>query len=54
MKSEVDISMIKKNLELSPENRLKNHQGALDLLTTLKNAGKFVSDKPQRASKKTT
>ena len=45
MKFEIDILMIKKNLSLTPEKRIKNHQGALDLFTNLRNAGKAVSDK---------
>ena len=52
--SAVDIYMIKKNLNLTPEQRIVNHQGALDLALNLKKAGQKLNDKSKRAIKKTS
>ena len=53
MKNDPDKSLIQRNLQLSPEERIKNHQGALEFLLNLKKAGKSHSDKSQRTIKKT-
>ena len=53
MKSEIDKSLVSKNLSLTPEERVKNHQGALDFVFNLKNAVKVTDDKSKRTFKKT-
>lgn len=51
---EVDQQMIAKNLYLSPQQRIENHQSALNLITELRKAGENFYGKSQRTSQKTT
>ena len=53
MDNSVDIYMINKNLKLTPEQRISNHQGALDLVEEIKKAGQKLNDKSKRTLKKT-
>ena len=49
-----DHQMIAKNLSLSPQQRIENHQSALNLVQELKKAGENFYGKSQRASQKNT
>lgn len=51
---EVDRQMIAKNLSLSPQQRIENHQSALNLANELRKAGESFYRKSQRTSQKTT
>lgn len=51
---EVDRQMIAKNLSLSPQQRIENHQSALNLVTELRKAGENFYGKSQQTSQKTT
>ena len=50
----MDKSIIEKNLKLTPEERVKNHQGALEFAMNLIKAGRKLVGKPQRTVKKTS
>ncbi|MDE0151587.1 MAG: hypothetical protein OXK80_03680 [Bdellovibrionales bacterium] len=52
MKKEVDTTLIKHNLKLTEEQRIQNHQGALDLVCNIKEAAKKLYDKPKRTTQK--
>ena len=49
--TQVDSQMIVRNLSLTFQQRIENHQDALDLLIELKKAGKKYYAKSQRTSK---
>ena len=44
---EVDISQLRRNLSLTVEERLNEHQNALDLVFDLENAGMALREKSQ-------
>jgi hypothetical protein len=44
---EVDVSQLIRNLSLSPEQRLLEHQAALDLVIELEKAGKKLREQSQ-------
>jgi hypothetical protein len=51
---EIDISLLEVNLAMTPEERLRQHQEALNLLEALTNAKAEVADgRPQSAPSKT-
>lgn len=50
-KPEVDHSMLEQNLKLTPQQRIQNHQAALDLLNELKSAGQKYYAESKRTSK---
>ena len=54
MKPQIDKSMIQKNLKLTADERVKNHQGALNLVNNLRTAGRKLNDQSQRTTKNTT
>lgn len=43
---DIDISLLEINLKMSPEEKLKNHQSALDLVWLLQEAAKNEKSKP--------
>lgn len=43
---EFDLSQLERNLSLTPEERLVDHQHALELVLELEAAGKALRDKP--------
>ena len=52
--TEVDKDMIQKNLSLTPQQRIENHQSALNLFIELKAAGEKYYAKSQRTPEKTS
>ena len=50
--SEVDCQMIQRNLGLSPQERIENHQAALNFVIELKSTGQNYYAKSQRTSQK--
>lgn len=51
---EIDIHLLERNLKLSPEQRLIEHQKALDLFLELKKTKVIKNEKPERSLKKTS
>lgn len=51
---EFDMALLKRNLLLTPEQRLIEHQKALDLFLELQKAILIKNEKPQRPLKKTS
>jgi hypothetical protein len=44
---EIDLSQLVRNLSLSPEQRLEEHQNALDLVIKLEKAGRKLREESQ-------
>lgn len=49
-----DMALLERNLKLSPEQRLIEHQKALDLFLKLQKIKVIKNEKPQRSLKKTS
>lgn len=48
--SNIDLHLLESNINLSPEERLIQHQNALDLLLEIDKAKETLNAKPQQSS----